>query len=646
MTRVYRINTDDSYTFINDGRFLLIAGSSGAYFIDIPNNIRYDWDLTSPNFTEAEMLSESSEFQSFRARLLALYRSGENSELEIFNGFPLDALVGLERKYYGWRFTYENPELGVSSGASKAMYIQPATLRDPMLDWLQSGPVTVGSPESKYDHVYFGLLHLGLISAADVTLIENEIKRDIRITIDTRDKPDWATHIGFYRTEIPPAFYTREDQNLELEEASALSNVLTLTGTGLISTGIIVASSSFVAVGVPLVVLGLVALNANQNNETITYTIDVEAVEQIDETSYLQMDLHRLPEPLPDTYEVTIEAFFEIDELKYLDALYNVTPPDNFYAILAHAGRIYGVDGETQEIVFSHIDGNGINQWFSFPPQNRIPTTASGPARIQVLEQMPSGSGIYVFKRNSIHYIQGQNIFSGLYDINVSAQTDISAAQYKQNVGTSSPLSVVNNGEVVLFIGSDHQIYTMTGTRAVPIGKSVKPYIKALTLKELTEISGSWYNERFYLTLNDSVLILNTEHQYWTRFDWNLRHLAWDRGKDEPFSDFYAIGKDGKLYALEIENGDRNFPIRLQTNKQVLPTHATLTGLYIYTDDGVPMSVEVSGNEPQKTITREFTPKLGNKYRVGLHVKGRNIDIAIKADKAMIIDRIEIEENI
>ena len=316
------------------------------------------------------------------------------------------------------------------------------------------------------------------------------------------------------------------------------------------------------------------------------------------------------------------------------------------YGIILHAGRVYGVNDDMQQVVFSHIDGSGINNYFAFPPANALPTDASGVAPIEALEQMPNRGGLYVFKRDSIHYIDGQNIFSGLYDINVSAQTDISAADYKKGVGCISARSIKNDGSVVLFIGSDAQIYTLTGKTAQPIGVNVQPFIESLEISELTGITASWYKRRFYITLPDSTLVLNTERKYWTRFDWKLKDIFWSRGGETAESKLYGLDIESNLLQLMLPRTDEQFPTEWELNIEVIRSNTILTGLKVYSDDGHPITITASGNEPPKTQERTFTPKLSNKYRKGLHLKGRNFNVKLRSEHAIEIDRIEREYNV
>ena len=644
VTRYYKFPKNTHAVPIRKGRILLLADGENQHFIDVLNNRQYDWDLTPPLLTQAKPRRILPEFTNLMNYLITQYRA--NPSLDVFRNFPFDKVVGIDLAIIGWKFTYEDPDLAISTKASKSVYIELESPTVALLSWLYSGPISVGDPVVTHDHVYLGLQHLDIIDGGDVSTIEAQSRQRPEFVFDTENRPDWATHIGSYSTPIPRSFYRTITSDLSTadENATAWEVQTTAIGTGLIATGAIVASSVFVVTGVPFVIIGLIALSIGDDDDTRQYKVDIDAVEQITDEEYLRYELHRLPLDPVDAYTYALPAARETDVV-YLDAFYNESPPEKLDAITLHAGRIYGVNRETEEIVFSHIDGVGNNNYFAFPLSNALPTAASGISPVETIEQMPNRGGLYVFKRDSIHYIDGQNIFSGLYDINVSAQTDISAADYKKNVGCISARSVKNDGSMVLFVGSDGQIYSLSGKTAQPIGVDVKPIIQDLEIDDLQDIVTEWYNERFYLTLPNKTLILNTERKYWTSFDWILKDILWSRGGRNAESIFYGLTEFDDLVQLMVDNPDEVFPVMWEANTLIRRTCSLLTGVYVYTDRRERVIVTVEGNEPPKTQRKVFRPTLGNKYRVGCHVKGRNMEIKVETEKPVMIDRIELEEN-
>ena len=641
VTRYYKVPKDTHHASIRKGQILLLADGETQSFIDVENNRAYDWILTPPKVIAIAHPDELPEFETLRASLVTSYRTNAHATPDLYSGFPSRDQTGRDNNLYGWKMTYENPDLAIGTKPANTVYIQYEQPQDSMLAWLLSGPVTYLG--TTYDHRYLALLAADHITSSEASTIEAQERSQLQAVLDITDKPDWATHIGLYRAEIPLAAYGIDD--IDAPGASEFSTVTTITGSALTVGGAIVASQSLVVGGAAIAIIGLISLLDNEDPDNlIHYTIDVEFISNISDEEFLLQDQHRIE---GDTGEYTFEMLDNkgIEEV-YLDAFYNDTPPEKLDAITIHAGRLYGVDRETEEIVFSHIDGNGISNYWSFPKANAISTTASGTTPIVKLEKMPGSGGIYVFKRDAIHYIDGQNIFSGLYDINVSAQTDISASDYKKNIGCISPRSVKNDGTVVLFVGNDDQIYQMAGKQASPIGSNIKPYISALTIEEQQDIVTEWHNERFYLTLPDSVLILNTERKYWTRFDWDLKDVQLSRGGQNAENIFYGLTDDDRLVELLTDNPDEVFGIKWEQNTELLPAGSRLTGVYVYTDDGEEITITVKGNEPVREQVRTFTPKLGNRYRMGCHVKGRNMEIKVESENPVTIDRILLEVNV
>lgn len=664
--RCYFLDKSDTHAEVRNGRLLLIAGKDGAYFIDQETLTRYHWRLDEPVFS-ASQINTYPEFELLRKKMHADYIANPN--LNLYDGFPYSNANLETPTIYAWRLTYENPEIGLVGKASTIIYTELKSITEQALNWFFDE--NIRWQNTVYERRYKALLAAGIITSKEHDLIENQREQTRTFTLDPRNKPNWATHVGVYRAEIPDALITPErieDDDITAVAAASISAGIIATGTVITATGAIgrpellftpdlgsigipeldftvvnITSGATIALGATVVLAGIWGLLIASNQVegyTIRYDIDIEALGELGDEYYKQ---YQLAEVESNDIEVNNE---EAESEVYLDAFFKQSPPLQLGKITEHAGRIYGVDEKTQDIVFSHIDGNGINDYLSFPVQNRFNTTSSGVSPIEALEQMPSKGGIYVFKRDSIHYLEGQGIFTGLYDIEVSSFTDISAADYKKNIGCISADSIVNDGSVVIFVGSDDQIYMMAGKEAQPIGLDVKPYIEEMTLEEQGEISASWYNHRFYIALKDSTLILNTERKYWLRYDWNMSSFQWDRGGVPAKSTFIGLTKDGVVTELNKKNVQEEFPVMVETNKQVLPTQSKITGVYVYTDADEMVNLTVKANEPDRTVEKSFRPRLGNKYKQGLFAKGRHISTKIECEKPILIDRIVLEEQI
>ena len=607
--------------------------------------------LAPPIFLEGSGISESSAFLSLRSKLHTKYIATPN--IDIFSGYPFEqqsSATSSKIKVNGWRVGYENPDLALTSKTASTVYVEVESPVESFINWLYEEDIVYGS--TTYSTRYKALLAASVITSAEHDEIESQAEQTREFKINLDSKPNWATHIGLYKTEIPSSLWVTEvieAQEIADTARSVVSTGTILSGTGLILGNIVIATATFnpIVAGTILVIIGIGSLIIDAGTEKeVHYDIDIEGVEALDDAVYKRHELLKIPDDAGDNnYDFSIQNTPDTDEV-YLDARYNESPPANLRAIAVHAGRIYGVEGFTQNIVFSHIDGNGLSQWLAFPPQNQINTTSSGFTPVVALEQMPNKGGLYVFKRDAIHYIEGHNIFSGLYDISVGTQTDISAAASKKNIGCISPNSIINDGTMVLFVGSDDQIYALVDKTASPIGLSVKPFIQELTLTEQENISAQWHKERFYLTLKDSTLLLDTERKFWLRYDWELSDIQWDRGGASPESRLYGLTQDDEFVELNIDNEDETFSIMLETNKQVVPTGSLATAVYVYTEDNETLTVTVTGNEPYREVIREYRPRLGNKYRVGVHVKGRHITMKLECPTPISIDRIMIMETV
>ena len=590
VTRFYRIDADDSYVSSHRGRILYIAGENGKYFIDVRKNRRYDWEFRSLQINRLTSVSGLANlvtlYNTLVQRFVVHYTANPN--LDIYEDFPnlREEARLAEAVPTAFKVIYAADSVGFRGPASnvKSALAQTALVVEAdMYNWIL---------QNRDELLQRSIANF---SNNDYALITNIGKNEgTRIWVDTENLPNWEgldLQIEVYGAPIPEDLY-------EFDE--------------------------------------------DENTLTI---IDEDAFRAIPDSEYFRIG--SMPASAVETEQsISVSLIAQEDQFVYLDAQFNHVPPEKLYAITEHAGRIYGVDGETQEVIFSHIDGQGVSNRWVFPPQNAMPTDASGVSPIQAIEQMPNRGGLYVFKRDGIHYIEGQNIFSGLYNISVDTSTDISAADYKKNIGCISRRSIENDGESVLFIGSDHQVYQLVNKSAKPIGRTIKPILRKTPIEDLQNVVTEWHNERFYITLLDTTLVLNTERKYWTRFDWVLKDLIWSRGGEFAESIFYGLTADDQLVILNVEDTDSTFPTLWEANLQIRNTGSLLTGVYVYTDDGEAITVTVKGNEPIKEVVRSFIPKLNNKYRAGCHVKGRHIDIKIQSEAPVTIDRIDFEETV
>ena len=635
------------------GRLLLITEPTGNYFIDIKENIRHEWKLTSPKvIANPEIFS--AKFDQLRIAFIAKFIATPN--LDVFSGFPYTEQQVYNMQVYAWRAVYENASLGLRSFSEDVYVSLSGSLLQKFLDWLYTPNI------NGYSYRYKALLALGIINSSEHDLIEN-IQAHRTFTFDLSDAPTWATNLSIYRGELPETVLSVEETGETFTRSSSTYEVLSiLAGTTAIIAGVFVANPLIIKAGAAFVISGLNSVIAEDiDKELKTYTLNTDLVADAPDEVYMRWHIediriplqHRkLPTTASDYIAPNTPFTFDVDYDQpnrsdiFLDARYNLSPPENMTAMIKHAGRIYAVDKDTQEIVFSHIDGEGVSQWLAFPLQNRFPIEESGTSEIIALEQMPDRGGIYVFKRDAIHFIEGRGLFSGLYDVNVSAQTDIDASKYKENIGCISPDSIINNGSVVLFVGTDDQIYTIVDSSITPIGLDIKPFIRELTIEEKELISASWYKERFYITLKDSTLLLDTERKFWLRYDWNLSNIYWDRGKSKAQSKLYGLSNDHKIMELNIDRGDEVFPIMLETNIQLLPAQSNLNAVYVYTDDNESVKITVEGNEPKRIEERTFKPRLGNKYMTPCYVKGRQVKMKLECEKPINIDRLIMTENI
>lgn len=643
VNRIYYLPKNATHVNVRNERFMLIAEDAGNFFIDAESNRRYDWNLNSPYIMEYNEDTYTDAFRIVRARLVSDYNAGNFRGIKSAENFPFDRLVNNDDniRVEAWRAVFYNPDLEIRSKVSNT-FARIYDL-DPILEWL-SEPYDLDEHRETEDYRYHALLHDELITQAEETVIQETIENtESHITLNISELPDWANHVELYRAFLDEGLLTSTEIEIDDSyDAGDIFNAIEVgVGTGLTIGGLVLGNTFGIGLGILGTVTGITGFILSEGDSVgKRYEIDRENLAGYSDENFQR----RINEPIyfrdQDEMEVSVKIL-EKNSFIYLDAQYNESPPEQMNGITKHAGRIYGVDTDSQDIVFSHIDGNGINQWFSFPPQNRLSTENSGQSPIQNLQVQPSKGGIYALKRDAIHFIDGKNIWSGLYDIEVGTNTDIDASGTVQNTGLLTQNAIANNGSEVVFIGNNRQVYAMAGRQFQPIGVDIKPFIEDIPDDALEQISVTYQNEQFYLILPDSVLVLDTERKYWTRQDWNIQDIYWYQGRAERASNLLAL-TDRDTIELNVDSIER-FGQLWECNTQISETHSLVTALYVYTDDEKEVKVEAMGNEPPQIVERFFTPTLQNRYRVGFHLKTRHLNVRITTEEPILIDRIDIE---
>ena len=76
------------------------------------------------------------------------------------------------------------------------------------INWLYEEDIVYGS--TTYSTRYKALLAASVITSAEHDEIESQAEQTKEFKINLDSKPNWATHIGLYKTEIPSSLWVTE----------------------------------------------------------------------------------------------------------------------------------------------------------------------------------------------------------------------------------------------------------------------------------------------------------------------------------------------------------------------------------------------------------------------------------------------------
>ena len=324
--------------------------------------------------------------------------------------------------------------------------------------------------------------------------------------------------------------------------------------------------------------------------------------------------------------------------------------PDRLQAITLHAGRMYGYDPETRSIVFSYIDGRGDSKYDVFPLKSlEVPHSFGvkgvSQSEVTAIFRQPGGGGLYIFFRDNINVVSGQNLLTGLFSLEVSPQTDLDASQ-NISFGTLSPKSIVEYKSSLLFMGSDKRVYQLAGMQLTDIGKNIQGHLNTIQTDDLLSVKGAMYSDRYHLITPNRVYVFDIQYKYWTSYNWDITSIYWGKGGHANESIPYALKDDGtlvELYSgLDDDGDDIDWSITTQTFD--FPKITTVSGIYIMC---APPFKEITvkiyaDDDPPLTYT--YTPLFSNRFLQGFYARTNRIYFELSGTGiAPIIQDIELE---
>ena len=415
------------------------------------------------------------------------------------------------------------------------------------------------------------------------TLGEDPPDFDITINIDTSDAPDWVTHINVYVSEEPT----------ELQEY-----------TKAIETGF-----DFFRLG--SIELGSMTL------ENYVGVIDTDSV-------------------LLDSYE-------------------HDGPVDNFHVVGAYGVGVWGA--ALNRVYFNKIGRYGEQRIYAMPSENALvphsfPLPRSGQSPILHIHPAAHDASLLVFKRDAIHIIRGKGVISGLYDPQTIVEVDVDASHVIDGVGTMSPRSVLTVGGAVYFVGSDNRFYQYGTdwrgrTDLRDVGLPIQQYLEDFSVSELENLVAFLHSNCYHLITPERVIIMDMTRKYWTSASWQLKDAFWSRGGVNAESILYGLLADDTL--VELFKGDTDDGVAIggvwHSNPVPVPSESAITGvLCVHTTDPAPVvkcRVDIDDVEGE---TDEFIPEKSNDFRYGMHGSGSRASVRLESDDGFpLCDRIELE---
>jgi len=327
---------------------------------------------------------------------------------------------------------------------------------------------------------------------------------------------------------------------------------------------------------------------------------------------------------IPSTFSWTDER--PADPFDYLRTKEFHTEPDQrgLRHILAYAGRIWGYDADLHVIRFSYIDRPEVMPYDDHRLPHAIRILGSWNARVQAMHVIPPSGGIYVFFPHAIRTIKGQQIITGIFQLEISPETDIDASGGINGKGTRSPHSIVSFGSMTFYLDTDRRVYSLGGDHALQteeMSLSIQPFLDEATDDEIRAARAEIWQSRYHLMLGDRTYILDLQRNYWTIWDVAITSILHSVGGDGDEDILYAL-VDNQV--VELYNGEASDETEWLwvTNYVELPRYSRVSEVVLAHPEDSPQTVEMRvETERGMSDWKEYSVSAGNKFRLGTFVQ-------------------------
>ena len=348
------------------------------------------------------------------------------------------------------------------------------------------------------------------------------------------------------------------------------------------------------------------------------------------------------------------EGLIGSDALR-LDSFEHDGPVEGFHTMGAYGVGLWGAEGN--RVYFSKIGNQGEQRIYALPSENALvphsfPLSKSGQSPIVHVHPAAHDSALLCFKRDALHVIKGKGIITGLYNPDTPVQVDIDASSVIEGLGTMSPRSVLTIGTSVYFVGSDNRFYQYGAdwrgnTEVKDVGLPIQQYLEEFDVEELEKLVAFLHNNCYHLITPERVIIMDMTRKYWTTASWELKDAFWSRGGINAESILYGLTQEDILIQLfkgDTDGGDAIGGV-WQSNPVMIPSESPVTGvLAVHTTDPPPtMRCRVDIDDVEGEVDEVEFAKW-NDFRCGVHGSGSRASVRLESDDGFpLLDRIQLE---
>lgn len=668
--RAYQLPRHASWVQDENGRLLfVVAPDTTPYFIDVKENVRYEWDLSRIDFPvfidfttiyhgdrELQQLSDQRNENAMRL--------GNVEDVPSFRERIEDTTpTGYSPMYVVAQLATDIGEIEIAITQRDEFLGFDAIARDDTEVTLYSGPIKQGSYMWYWDsrdaegnpievegetYKLVGKIHETDIEERRIAGEEDEKVAELDITWDPDDVlPEHFTILKQRRFTC--LTYVNPELNIESRPSPIrelpVYDVLENSRNRDIEFAMGIGTDHNVWENAPD---WATHVYVYASTETVPIDHELEGKE----ASEVGVDFRRIAEFQRTTESLRAKA---VSDGELLDSYEHDGPIDELHVIGAYGVGLWGA--ANNRVYFNKIGNQGEQRLYALPSTNALvphsfPLSKSGQSPILHIHPAAHESALLAFKRDAIHIIKGQGVISGLYNPDVVVQVDIDASSVIVGTGSASPRSILTVGSGVYFVGSDRRFYQYApdwrgNARLRDVGLPIQKYLNEIAEDDLPNIVAFLYQNCYHLITPERVIIMDMTRNYWTSASWVIDDAIWSRGGKESESILYALRSDDsviELYSGDTD-GDDDIGAAWQSNPLVIPSESVLTGVMcVHTTSPAPeirCRIDVDDNEG---TARDFTPSKHNDFRCGTHALGSRVKVRLESDGAFpLMDRINAE---